>query len=385
MKFLKWTAILIGSLFLAAELLIILSGNQYLNRLLPLTIFSGKLNPDIDELDLFPKREIANGTPQPWPISTAFNKVQPADSLLKKMADYKTVSYVVIRNDSVLFEKHWDGYGDTSYANSFSMAKSFTAVLIGCAIRDGLIKSIDEPVGNYIDGFKQGDLHKITIRHLLTMSSGLGFKEDYSSLFSWPAEAYYGDDVNELTLAQSKVETPPGTIWFYKGGDTQLLGIILKQVTGKNVAAYAAEKLWKPMGAEHPAYWSLDEKGMEKVSCCWYTNARDFARIAKLMMQMGNWNGNQLLDSAYVQQCITPAELLDRDGKPSRQYGFQWWLMKYKEHDIFYARGIRGQYIFAIPDTKTIVVRLGHKRASKKGDELPDDIFVYLDAALGLQ
>lgn len=384
MKFLKWTAISIGAIFLVAELYILLSGNVYLNRLLPLTIFSGKLNPDIDELELFPKREITNGTPQPWLVSPLFNKVQPSDTLLKKMSDYQTVSYVVIRNDSLLFEKHWEGYNDTSYANSFSMAKSFTAVLIGCAIRDGLIKSVDEPVGNYLPQFKEGELTKITIRHLLTMSSGLGFKEDYSSLFSWPAEAYYGDDVNTLTLTQSKVETPPGKIWFYKGGDTQLLGMILKLVTGKNVSAYAAEKLWKPMGAEHPAYWSLDEKGMEKVSCCWYTNARDFARIAKLMMQMGNWNGLQLLDSSFVQACTTPAELLDRDGKPSLQYGFQWWLMTHKGHQIFYARGIRGQYIFAIPDSKTIVVRLGHKRASKKGDELPEDIFVYLDAALSL-
>jgi CubicO group peptidase (beta-lactamase class C family) len=265
------------------------------------------------------------------------------------------------------------------------MAKSITAMLVGCAFKDGLIKSVNEPVANYLDEFKVGNLQKITIKHLLTMSSGLGFKEDYSSMFSWPAEAYYGSDVNSLTIEQAKVCAEPGKTWFYKGGDTQLLGIILKKVTGKTVAQYASEKLWKPMGAEQPAFWSLDEQGMEKVSCCWYSNAKDFARIAKLMMNYGNWNGLQIIDSAYVVDAITPVILLDSKGNKSKQYGYQWWLMNHKGHDVFYARGIRGQYIFAIPDTKTIAVRLGHKRAKKEGDELPEDIFVYLDAALSMQ
>lgn len=383
MKFLKWLLIVLVSVFAIAETYIFASGNTYLNTLFPLTIFSGKMGPDIDELTLFNRNEVPTESPQPWAVSD--QQAVLNDSVLQLMELYETVSFVVIKNDTVKFEKHWEGYNDSSLVNSFSMAKSITAMLVGCALKDGLIKSVDELVANYIDEFKVGDLQKITIKHLLTMSSGLGFKEDYSSMFSWPAEAYYGPDVNGLTIKQAMVETEPGKIWFYKGGDTQLLGIILKKVTGKTVAQYASEKLWKPLGAEQPAFWSLDEHGMEKVSCCWYSNAKDFARIAKLMMSQGNWNGQQIIDSAYIKEALTPADLLDRKGNKNQQYGYQWWLMKHKGHDVFYARGIRGQYIFAIPNTKTIVVRLGHKRAKKEGDELPEDIFVYLDAALSMQ
>lgn len=384
MKFIKWFLIVLLSILLIGELLILISGKTYLNNVLVNTIFSGKLGPDIDELELFAKSEVATAAPQPWPVSVRYNQAAIEAPLLQKMEQYKTVSYVVIKNDSLLYEKHWEGYGDTSFVNSFSMAKSVVGILIGCAIKDGLIKSVDDPVANYIDAFKEGDKSKVSIRHLLTMSSGIDFKEDYVSPLAWPAEAYYGDDVNALTLKANAI-TPPGKIWYYKGGDSQLLGMILQKVTGKKVAEYAAEKLWKPMGAEHPAYWSLDAKGMEKVSCCFYTNARDYARFAKLMMHYGNWNGVQFLDSSYVAEAITPAKLIDRNGKESLQYGFQWWLMNHKGHDIVYARGIRGQYIFAIPGLQLIVVRLGHKRASKSGDELPEDIYVYLDAAMAMQ
>jgi len=383
MKFLKWLLILLISVFAIAETYIFASGNTYLNSLFPLTIFSGKMGPDIDELTLFNHNEVSTQSPQPWAASD--QQAVLNDSILQLMESYETVSFVVIKNDTVQFEKYWEGYNDSSLVNSFSMAKSITAMLVGCALNDGLIKSVDEPVANYIDEFKVGDLQKITIKHLLTMSSGLAFKEDYSSMFSWPAEAYYGPDVNCLTIKQSKPETEPGKTWFYKGGDTQLLGIVIKKVTGKTVAQYASEKLWKPMGAEQPAFWSLDEQGMEKVSCCWYSNAKDFARIAKLMMNYGKWNGLQIIDSAYVVDAITPPILLDSKGNKSKQYGYQWWLMNHRGHQVFYARGIRGQYIFAIPDIKTIVVRLGHKRAKKDGDELPEDIFVYLDAALSIQ
>ena len=384
MKTVKWILGILLLLFIVAEGYILLSGNTYLNNLLPKTILSGRLNPDINELEWFKKNEIQSTQPKPWPLAKQYNKCVLHDSVLKQIEQYETVSFLVIKNDSLLYEKHWEGYDEKSYINSFSMAKSITAMLIGCALKDGLIQSVDESVSKYLPEFKTPELQKITIKHLLTMSSGLGFKEDYSSMFSWPAEAYYGPDVNRLTLKQSIAQEAPGKTWFYKGGDTQLLGMILKKVTNKTMAQYATEKLWQPLGAEHPAYWSLDEHGMEKVSCCWYTNARDFARLAKLMMNFGYQNGTQIIDSAYVKESITPAKLLDKNGFKSEQYGYQWWTMNHKGHAIFYARGIRGQYIFAIPSLKTIVVRLGHKRAKKAGNELPADIFTYLDAALSL-
>ena len=381
MKIIKRILIGLVAIIFIAELLLVFTGNLYVNKVLAMTIMVGKTGPDIDELELFSKREIANNEPQPWKISSQFNKQKIREESLGKFAQYKTVAFLVVKNDSILHEEYWEGYNDHSLVNSFSMAKSINSILIGCALKDGMIKSLDEPVGNYLDEFKQGEKSKITIKHLLTMSSGIDFKEEYVSPLAWPAEAYYGPDVNSLTL-KANVITEPGKTWIYKGGDSQLLGMILKKATNKNAADYASEKLWKPIGAEDKAFWSLDEKGMEKVSCCFYTNALDFARVAKLYMQFGNWNGKQIVDSSYVTESISLANLKDKDGKQNDKYGYQWWLMNYKSHPIFYMRGIRGQYVFAIPDLKMIVVRLGHKRAPKAGDELPADIFAYLDAAM---
>lgn len=383
MKILKRILIIISILVLLLELGLLFTGNIFVNKVLSMTIFSGKMGPDIDELNLFPYHEVAIGNPQPWPLSSTYNKNKIDEKALGEMMKYKTVAYLVVKNDSILHEEYWEGYNEHSVANSFSMAKSINAILIGCAIKDGLIKSLDEPVGNYLEEFKSDEKSKITIKHLLTMSSGIDFKEEYVSPLAWPAEAYYGPDVTS-TVTNVKMKYEPGKIWHYKGGDAQLLGTILRKVTGKNVADYAAEKLWKPIGAEDKAFWSTDEKQMEKVSCCFYTNARDYAKIAKLYLNFGYCNGHQIVDSTYVKESITAANLVDRNGKQNDKYGYQWWLMNYKNHQIFYMRGIRGQYVFAIPDMKMIVVRLGHKRASKAGDEIPADIFHYLDAAFSL-
>jgi len=384
MKILKRILMAIISIIILIELVLVVTGNTFVNKVLAMTIFSGKMGPDIDELKLFPSHEVANAQPQPWNISSQFNKQKISDKYLGDFVKYQTVAYLVIKNDSLLHEEYWEGYDEHSVVNSFSMAKSINSILIGCALKDGLIKNLDEPVGNYLEEFKQKEKSKITIRHLLTMSSGIDFKEEYLSPLAWPAEAYYGPDVTS-TITNAKMKYEPGKVWHYKGGDAQLLGTILKKVTNKNVADYASEKLWKPIGAEDKAFWSTDEKGMEKVSCCFYTNARDFARIAKLYMNFGNWNGKQIVDSIYVKESISLANLKDREGKQNDKYGYQWWLMNYKNHSIFYMRGIRGQYIFAIPDIKMIVVRLGHKRAPKASDELPSDIYAYLDAAMEMK
>jgi CubicO group peptidase (beta-lactamase class C family) len=370
-------------LLAAFEIYLLISGNLYVNKVLQYTILSGKSGPDIDELHLFPSHLVKKGIPQPWPFSTRYGKSLLPDTTKTAFDNYRTSAFVVFQNDSLLFEYYNDQYTHETVSNSFSMAKSINAALIGCAIKDGLIYGIDDKVSDYLDAFKTPEKQNITLRHLLTMSSGIDFKENYASPFAWPAEAYYGPDVNALTL-KADVANEPGKIFYYKGGDSQLLGMILRKVTRKNVANYASEKLWQPMGAESDAFWSTDEQDMEKVSCCYYATARDFARLAKLYMHKGNWNGMQLIDSTFISESIFPAPILDNHQQPNKKYGFQWWLMQHKQRDIFYMRGIRGQYVFAIPDLNMIVVRLGHKRAPKSGDDLPADIFLYLDAAIEL-
>ncbi len=177
----------------------------------------------------------------------------------------------------------------------------------------------------------------------------------------------------------------PGKVFKYLGGNTQLLASILEKVTGKTLSDYASEKLWIPIGAKNPAYWSLDkENGTEKASCCFNSNARDFARIGKLYLDSGKWNGKQLISLDYVLNSIKPADLVDESGKKNEKYGYQWWTIpNYKGHDIFYMRGILGQYVLCIPDKKMLVIRLGHKREkTAPGQDHPGDVFHYLDAAL---
>jgi CubicO group peptidase (beta-lactamase class C family) len=216
------------------------------------------------------------------------------------------------------------------------------------------------------------------------MSSGLDIKESYGSLFGWPAKAYYGKDVN-ATVFGAPIVTEPGKVYEYKGGDTQLLGMALQKALDKQSVSDYASKLWQKMEAESDAYWSLDkENGMEKVSCCYYATARDFARFGKLLMQYGKWNEEQLIDSAYIAQSTQLTPTLTKKGEANTQYGYQWWVMKHHDLDVFYARGIKGQYIFCIPEKRMVIVRLGHLRAEKEGDELPKDIFDYLDMGLGM-
>lgn len=355
-----------------------LSGNTHIYQTLRMTLLKGKLGPDIYELNDFPYRTITNKQPKVWPLSTHNGKIAPTEEQLACAERNETVALLVLHNDSVVYEKYFEAHHKDAVSNSFSMAKSVIGMLIGCALQDQLIPSIDEPIGHYLPEYADTPFNQITIRHLLTMSSGLDFKESYGSLLGWPAKAYYGNDVN-ATVMQPVLKFAPGTVQEYKGGDTQLLGRILEKVTHERVADYGARRLWQPLGAEHEAYWSLDEKGMEKVSCCLYATARDFARFASLYMHHGQWNGQQLLDSAYVAQSLEPALLKGPEGQPKSDYGFQWWRMQHNGKKVFYMRGIRGQYVLAIPEEQLLVVRLGHKREEKKGSDLPADIAVYLD------
>jgi CubicO group peptidase (beta-lactamase class C family) len=263
------------------------------------------------------------------------------------------------------------------------MAKTVVSVLTGCAIKDGSIKSVDQPVSDFIPEFKNDERSKVTIRHLLCMSSGINFDEDYVNPLAYPAASYYGSDLRKLTFGYNEIIHPPGETFRYLSGNTQLLGFVLKQATGKNVADYASEKLWIPMGCEYPAFWSLDHKdGEEKAFCCLNSNARDFARIGKLYLDSGRWNGKQIVPQEYAFESVEPCGTKHEDGTPALDYGFSWWMIpQYKGHHIFYARGILGQYIIMVPDMNMIIVRLGTKRLPTDDNAVPRDMYHYLDVA----
>ncbi|MEY3343985.1 MAG: hypothetical protein RL090_1669 [Bacteroidota bacterium] len=335
----------------------------------------------IDDLNLFPSRVIKSGSPQPWPVGSDFNKRPVPDTLQKTIDRYRTVAFLVIKDDSLRHEQYHDGYGTGSLSNSFSVAKSIIGILVGIALDEGKIKSLDDPVYKYYPEYASGENRKLKIRHLLTMSSGLDYDESYTSLTSPTTRAYYDnklrEQMNDLCLKEE-----PGKRFEYRSSDTQILSFVLQSATGVSISDYASEKLWKPLGAEHDAQWSLDhENGDEKAYCCIYSNARDFARIGKLVLHKGVWNGKRIVSQGFMDEMLTPAPLLN-EGENNLTYGYQWWIREQKGHKVYYARGILGQYIFVIPDQNMVIVRLGHERAEKDSTGTPMDLPVYLDGAI---
>jgi CubicO group peptidase (beta-lactamase class C family) len=328
---------------------------------------------DIDDYTIFSNNTVAIGQSQPWPLANQFNKPVLPDTLIQLLETIQSIGVAVIKNDSLLFEKYWDGYSDTSRSGSFSMAKSITSLLIGAAIKEGRIKSIEEPVGNYLPEFAAGEKSKVRIVDLLTMSSGTNWDESYSNPFSVTAALYYSNDVYKIATGVKMIKQP-GTYHSYKSGDTQLLGLILEKATKKSLSVYAAEKLWQPMGAAHPALWSTDRPGgHEKAYCCFNTNARDFARIGQLMLDSGRWKGTEIIPADYYRKSISPCMIMDDINKPCNYYGFQWWLVSY-EPGVFYARGILGQYIIVMPAQHMVIVRLGKHRGAKRIGTVPEEV-----------
>ncbi|TCO04965.1 serine hydrolase domain-containing protein [Natronoflexus pectinivorans] len=342
-------------------------------------------HPGIYDYEIFPNRTIETNAPQPWPASSLYGIPIFSDEQKDSVELMKTTAFLVISNDSLIFEYYADDDDKTSISNSFSVAKSIIGLLIGAAIDDGYIKNLHLPIEELLPDYTNLHGQGLTLEHLLTMSSGTDWDEAYSSAFSITTKAYYGNDLNAL-MHRITVTDSPGSTFNYRSGDTQLLATILTRVTGMTVSQYASQKLWQPMGAETPALWSIDrEHGMEKAYCCFNSNARDFARIGQLILNNGNWKGNQIIPEKYIQKSITPAShLKDRDGNLVDFYGYQWWIMQYNGEKIPYARGILGQYIFIVPSINTIIVRLGHERSEIRIEEHPIDAYIWLKTGIDL-
>ncbi len=339
-------------------LLPVLIGKSYLYKAIAYN-FAG-----VEDYTIFHNRSVAATRPVPWNVAPDFGKVNIPDTLENYLTGLKSIGVLVIQNREIIVEKYWRGYSDSSLSNSFSVAKSISSLLIGAAIHEGKISSVNDPVGKYLPEFAAGKKAEVKIVDLLTMSSGTDWNESYANPFSETTELYYGTDIYKTATSVNIIKTP-GTYHSYKSGDTQLLGLIIESATGKSLSDYATEKLWKPLGAEHSALWSLDKKdGHEKAYCCFNTNARDFARIGQLMLDSGKVNGVAIIDSAYFNASVTPCLIEDENNIPCNYYGYQWWIIP-GQPNIFYARGILGQYIICIPSKNMIIVRLGEERDDK--------------------
>ncbi len=376
-KIIKYLCVGLLVLIIAFSSYAIITGRMYLFT----AVYHNFAN--VDDYKIFDNNVVHNGKSQPLDISKNYSVISLPARLNKELENSSSIAITVIKNDSLLFEKYWDGYSDSSYSGSFSVAKTITSILIGVALKEGKIKSLQDKVSSYIPEFKDGKKDDVKIVDLLTMSSGSNWDESYYNPFSVTTEAYYGSEVNK-TAASVKIIHQPGTVFEYKSGDTQLLGFILEKSTGKSLSDYASEKLWKPLGATLPAYWSTDKKdGNEKAYCCFNTNARDFAKIGMLLLHYGNWKGEQILDSAYCEQAFKPCGINNSANVPCNYYGYQLWILPDRQ-DIYFARGILGQYIIVIPAKNMVIVRLGKTQGNRSSNGFPQLVYNLVSWGEGL-
>lgn len=341
---------------------------------------------DILDYKLHPKRQVlASTAPEPWPLDSNFNKAVISKNLMDTLEKYQTTAFLVFKDGKLVYEKYWEDFDEKTLSQSFSAAKSIISMLIGVALYENKIRGLDEPIANYIDSFREGEKAKITIRHCLTMSSGLDWHEKDRGAFSNNAYAYYGEDMADV-IDGLKIEKPAGKEFEYRSGDTQILGLVLEKVYNKKIADLASEKIFQRIGSETDAYWMLDKpKGREKAYCCFAPTARDYARFGHLMLWKGNWKGRQIASEKYMTDALSPAKgVVDpKTGKPIEVYGYQFWMQPYKGLQTVSMRGLLGQLIWAIPSKNAVVVRLGHKESPQKSAPyFKQDSEMYLQAAM---
>ena len=370
---LKWGLLTIIGLIA----ILYITDTDYLLKAVRTIYAKGYTTAFLEDYKEFDNAEIQNNTAQPWANHKDYNSVTETKRLQKYNDAYGTIAYVIIKNDSIWFENYYDGFGEDSKTNSFSMAKSYVSGLMGKAIEEGYIKSLDQPVSDFFPEFSEGLAAKMTVGDLSSMASGTNWDEKYYSPLSITTRAYFDDDLEKVILGL-KVVKEPGQAYKYSSGDTQLLAMVIEKATGKKLYNYLTESFWKPLGSENPTLWQVDSEAQDlvKAYCCIASNAKDFARFGKLYKDHGKWNGKQLLDSAFVAKSTTPrfAE--------SPQYGYGFWMQKRDGKSFFMMRGHLGQYVIVEPEDNIIIVRLGHQKSPDAASQIfSDDISIYIEEA----
>ena len=387
-RWLKRLAILLLVIIVLANAFILITGRTYMYKGLKETYLIGRSGPSIYDSLVFDSRKIeGSGKQDNWLREDASKQLSAKQ--IQSLTEVESTSFLLIQHGKVVAEHYFDNHTKKTLSNSFSGSKSVVGLLIGIAVDKGMIKSLDEPISRYLDFIAAKDSN-VTIRHLLGMTSDIDWSESGSNPLSDNAEAYYGSDLLSI-MKKQPFKGSPNKVFDYASGNSQLLGFILEKATGQKVADFMSENLWKKINAETDALWSLDsEEGMEKAFCCLYSTTRDYARLGQLILNKGTWGGDTIISSAMLTE-ITTNYMLDGN-KENHRYGLHYWILNDPAHKVIYARGIKGQYIISIPDLDVVIVRTGHKRLDKAGEENiksgedymidhPMDLFLYLEIA----
>jgi len=275
------------------------------------------------------------------------------------MSEQRTAGLVIVQDGKVRLEKYGLGFDAKGRWTSFSVAKSFTSTLVGAAIKDGFIKSIDDKVSDYIPDLKGSVYDDVSIKQLLTMTSGVQWNEDYEDKNSDVAlfnehEPEQGVDATVSYMRRLSREAPAGTEWVYKTGETNLIGVLVSSATNKKLSNYLSEKIWAPFGMEQDASWLLGSTGHEISGCCIQALTRDFARFGQFMLDGAMAGGEAVLPEGWIAAATTTQANI---GYPGKGYGYQWWTY---DDGSFAAQGIFGQGIFIDPKRRLVIASNGN-------------------------
>ncbi|MFK8105331.1 MAG: serine hydrolase domain-containing protein [Saprospiraceae bacterium] len=291
-----------------------------------------------------------------------------------------TTGLMLLHRDTIIYESYHLGMQKNTTHISWSVAKSFVSTLVGIALEEGLFESIQDPITKYLPQFKDTGYDGVKIKDILQMSSGVGFNEDYrdfnSDINRFGRHFALGKSFESFALSL-KNEKPPGTYNHYVSLDTQVLGMLLRKVTGKTLAAYLKEKIWDPMGMEYDAQWVIDQDDVEMALGGLNVSLRDYAKLGLLYLREGQWEGQQIVPKTWVKQAVTPTEPHLMPGATTLSnshfgYGFQWWIPQNWQGDYF-AAGIYNQYIYVNPSKDLVIVKTSANHHFKEiGDESKD-------------
>ncbi len=324
----------------------------------------------MDRLPFLAKSNTVQPSAHPLPLPVGKPLMIPGVEAF--MASQRTAGLVIVVGGKVRFERYGLGFDAKGRWTSFSVAKSFTSTLVGAAIKDGAIRSLDDKVSVYLPGLKGSAYDDVSVGQLLTMSSGVRWSEDYEDPQSDVAKFNRAKPEGDSDATVSYMRTlprahPPGTVWHYNTGETNLIGVLVSSATGKTLSAYLQEKVWGPAGMEAPATWLLSKTGHEIGGCCLQAATRDYARFGLFVLAGGRGqDGRQMVPDDWFARATTKQIDIARPGKG---YGFQWWTY---DDGTFAAQGIFGQGIYIDPKRKLVIASNANWPRASAGPQ-PDE------------
>jgi CubicO group peptidase (beta-lactamase class C family) len=307
----------------------------------------------LDRLPVLAKSRVvaAGGTPRPLPPGAPLRLPIDVDAY---MAGQRAAALVIVHDGKLRLERYGLGFGSDGRWTSFSVAKSITSTLVGAALKDGAIRSMDDKVSEYLPQLKGSAYDDVSIRQLMTMTSGVRWNEDYADPASDVArfnnhKPEEGVDALVSYMRRLPRAAPPGTRWNYSTGETNLVGVLLSHATGKTLSAYLSQKIWVPAGMEQQATWILSRTGQEISGCCLQAATRDFARFGLFLLDGARVDGHGIVPEGWLAEATSRRTDI---GVPGRGYGYQWWTY---DDGSYTARGIFGQAIFIDPTRRLVI------------------------------